>query len=141
VVRAILDPNVIISALLSPKGAPAKALRAWIEGAFELVVSPLLLAELERALAYPKLRKHVEPDEANRVINWLRRSATMTGDSGDPPSVRSPDPDDDYLIALAESQQAVLVSGDDHLLGLFKELPIYRPARFLELLEADRAGD
>jgi putative PIN family toxin of toxin-antitoxin system len=140
VVRAILDPNIIISALLSPKGARAKALRAWIEGAFELIVSPLLLAELERALAYPKLRKHIEADEANRVIDWLRRSATMTEDPGDPPSVRSPDPDDDYLIALAESQQAVLVSGDDHLLGLSKELPIYRPARFLELLEADRAG-
>jgi putative PIN family toxin of toxin-antitoxin system len=140
VVRAILDPNVIISALLSPKGAPAKALRAWIEGAFELVVSPLLLAELERALAYPKLRKHVEPDEANRVIDWLRRSATLTDDPVDPPSVRSPDPGDDYLIALAESQQAVLVSGDDHLLGLSEELPIYRPARFLQLLEREQRG-
>jgi putative PIN family toxin of toxin-antitoxin system len=140
VVRAVLDPNVIISALLSPKGAPAKTLRAWIEGAFELIVSPLLLAELERALAYPKLRKHVESDEASRVIDWLRRSATLTDDSVDPPSVRSPDPGDDYLIALAESQQAVLVSGDDHLLGLSEELPIYRPARFLQLLEREQGG-
>lgn len=139
-VRAVLDPNVIISALLSPEGAPARALRAWIEGAFELIVSPLLLAELERALAYPKLRRHIEPEEARRVVQLLQRSATLTDDPDAPPSIRSPDPDDDYLIALAESRQAVLVSGDDHLLGLSEELPIYRPARFLELLEVDRSG-
>jgi putative PIN family toxin of toxin-antitoxin system len=140
VVRAVLDPNVIISALLSPKGAPARVLRAWIEGAFEFIVSPLLLAELERALAYPKLRRHIEPEEARRVVQWLRRSAKLTEDPDDPPSVRSPDPGDDYLIALAESQQAVLVSGDEHLVGLSEELPIYRPARFLHLLEVKRGG-
>jgi len=49
-VRAVLDPNVIISALLSPFGTPARILRAWREGAFELVASALLIAALERAL-------------------------------------------------------------------------------------------
>jgi predicted nucleic acid-binding protein len=54
--HAILDANVLIAALLSPRGSPARLLRAWMNGAFELIVSPGLLAELERALAYPKLR-------------------------------------------------------------------------------------
>ncbi len=134
-VRAVLDPNVIISALLSPKGAPAETLRAWIGGAFELIVSPLLLAELARALAYPKLRKRIAADQASLVIAWLQNSASVVKDPRDPPSVRSPDPGDDYLIALAEAEQAVLVSGDDHLLRLSKSLPIYGVVRFLEVLE------
>jgi predicted nucleic acid-binding protein len=91
-VRAVLDPNDIISALLSPEGAPARAVRAWLQGEFEFVVSPLLLAELRRALAYPKLRKRIEPEEADRVVDWLETMATMKADPGHPPSVRSPDP-------------------------------------------------
>ena len=50
--RAVLDPNVVISGLLSRDGSPAQTLLAWREGRFELVVSPLLLGELARALAF-----------------------------------------------------------------------------------------
>ncbi|MGH8934720.1 MAG: putative toxin-antitoxin system toxin component, PIN family [Acidimicrobiia bacterium] len=135
--RAILDPNVIISALLSPKGAPARALREWLHGRFELVVSPLLLEELARALAYPKLRKHIEPEEARRIVELLATSATVAADPKDPPSVRSADPGDDYLIALAEAESAALVSGDDHLLGLQEDIPVFASSRFLRLLEAE----
>jgi putative PIN family toxin of toxin-antitoxin system len=133
-VRAVLDPNVIISALLSPDGAPAQALLAWLRGEFELVVSPLLLAELERALAYPKLRKRIEPQDAHHIIELLSSSANSAADPEEAPRVRSRDPGDDYLIALASSSSALLVSGDGHLLELDKALPILSPARFLERL-------
>jgi len=137
VLRAVLDTNVIISAMLSPLGAPARALRAWIDGRFELVVSGLLLAELERALAYPKLARRIDPSEARVLVEWLRRTATVVPDPGEPPRVRSPDPGDDYLIALAQAQHALIVSGDGHLLGLSGELPVFSPTRFLRLLEPD----
>jgi uncharacterized protein len=135
-VRAVVDPNVIISALLSPRGSPAKVLRAWLEGAFELVVSALLIAELERALAYPKLRARIEPVEASELIELPRRAAQMLDDPHDAPSIRSPDPGDDYLIALAQSAHAVIVSGDNHLLGLVGSLPVFSPTDFLTQLEA-----
>jgi uncharacterized protein len=133
-VRAVFDPNVLISALLSPGGAPARALRAWRDGAFELVVSPLLLAELERALAYPKLRARIAADDAGEVVLWLRESAALTPDSDDPPPARSADPGDDYLIGLAAAAGALLVSGDSHLLDLPGDLPILSVATFLERL-------
>lgn len=129
--RAVFDPNVLISALLSPDGAPARALRAWLNGVFELVVSPLLLAELERALAYPKLRKRIAPDEARRLVALLAETARVAEDPDEHPSVRSRDPQDNYLIALAEQERAVLVSGDDHLLELEGEIPVRSPAEFL----------
>jgi len=137
-VRAVLDSNVIISALLAPRGTPAKVLRAWLDGAFELVASDALLAELQRAMAYPKLRRRIEATEAQELIELLRREARMTNNPDDPPSTRSPDPDDDSLIALGAVAQAAIVSGDGHLLGLARELPVYSPAEFLVLLEEVR---
>lgn len=114
---------------------PAAILRAWSGGAFELVASPLLLAELERALAYPKLRRRIDESEATAIVEWLRRSATIVPDADEPAPRTSEDPGDDYLIALAAHERATLVSGDRHLLGLARELPIYAPADFLSLLE------
>jgi len=135
-VRAVLDANVIISGLIAPHGTPAKVMRAWLDGAFELVVSALLLAELERALAYPKLRERINPAEVRELVDLLRREAQMVGDPDDPPSLGSADPGDDYLIALAAAASAAIVSGDRHLLDLAQRLPVYSPAEFLALLEA-----
>jgi len=132
--RAVLDPNVLISALLAPAGKPAAILRAWSAGAFELVASPLLLVELERALSYPKLRARIQESEATALVEWLRRSANVVPDSDEPPTRPSEDAGDDYLIALAEHERAALVSGDRHLLELAGDLPIYAPADFLILL-------
>jgi putative PIN family toxin of toxin-antitoxin system len=135
-VRAILDPNVIISALLSRDGTPAKVLRAWLEGRFELIVSPLLLEELGRALAYPKLAERIKAKEATGLIDWLRREAIIVDDPSEPPTSRSEDPGDDYLLALAEAERAVLVSGDRHLLALTEELPVLTVREFLVTIGA-----
>lgn len=135
--RAVLDPNVIISALLSPTGAPAAVLRAWLEGRYELVVSPQLLGELEHALAYPKLRKRIKEDEALRTIEWLDRSATVVSDPDEPPPAHSADPGDDYLLGLAANEKAALVTGDKHLLELASDLPIFSSAKFLGVLERE----
>jgi uncharacterized protein len=142
-VRAVLDPNVIISALLSPAGNAARLLKAWEHGEFELIASAALLEELQRALAYPKLRRHISGQEAAGVVRWLTESATLAGDPAAPPPVRSDDPGDDYLIALAASRQAILVSGDKHLLDLADRIPVLEPALFLKHLserESDTGG-
>ena len=134
--RAVLDPNVIISGLLSPTGTAARVLRAWESGEFELVVSTALLEELERALTYPKLRRRINEEDARSVLHWLAESATSASDPKASPAITSADPGDDYLIALAESRRAILVSGDKHLLDLADEIPVFPPALFLDLLSA-----
>jgi uncharacterized protein len=105
-----------------------------MDGGFDLIVSPLLLAELERALAYPKLRKRIAAEDAAQVVEWLRRSATIVEDPASPPPLRSPDPGDDYLLALAATARAALVTGDRHLLSPDTALPIYPPAEFLRTI-------
>jgi uncharacterized protein len=134
----VLDPNVIISGLLSPSGNPASVLRAWGEGEFELIVSGVLLDEFARALSYPKLSRRISEEDANAVGRWIAASATVAADPKAPPPVRSTDRGDDYLIALASAERAVLVSGDTHLLDLASEIPVYSPRQFLGLLAERR---
>ena len=131
--RAVLDPNVLIASLLSRSGAPARIVSRWLAGEFELVVSEALLAELARALAYPKIREHIAADEASAFVELLRQTVRLAPEP-ETPARRSADPGDDYLLALAEAQRAVLVSGDQHLLALAGELPIFTPRAFLDAL-------
>ena len=59
--RAVLDANVIISALIQPKGASGRIVASLLEeNSFELVLSPAILAEIRRALTYPKVRKYIK---------------------------------------------------------------------------------
>ncbi len=132
--RAVLDANVLVAALLSPGGAPAQLLARWLAGEFELVVSESLLAELERVLAYPKLRARIAPEDAAEFVSFIRDSAVHAPAPPAPPR-RSRDPGDDYLLALAESQKAIVVSGDRHLLELTDRFPVRSPRDFLEALE------
>lgn len=130
--RAVLDPNVLISALLSPSGSPAVLVGRWLAGEFELIVSERLLAELSRAFAYPKLRSRITEEEATAFVDLLSRTATSVTD---PPAAlrRSRDAGDDYLLALAEAAAAVLVTGDDDLLDL-TGAPVLSPRAFLDTL-------
>ena len=132
--RAVLDPNVVISGAISPRGAPADVLRSLAEGEFELIASQALLDELERALAYPKLRPYISESDAADLVRWIAESASVVGDPDTDSQGRSRDPDDDYLIALASAHRAALISGDKDLLSLEGELPVFSPRAFLDLL-------
>lgn len=133
--RAVLDANILIAAVISPSGAPAQIVLRWLAGEFELVVSETLLVEVQRAFAYPKLRSRVKTTDVLAFVTLLRQGAIV---AADPPATdrRSADPPDDYLLALAQTERAILVSGDRHLLALADELPIETPRAFLERLVA-----
>lgn len=127
--RAVLDVNVLVAALLARNGSPARLLVRWLAGDFELIVSDKLLGELKRALSYPKVRSRVPPADASAFVELLESTATKARDP-DKPERRSRDAGDDYLLALAEASLAVLVSGDRDLLDMGADLPIYSPLEF-----------
>jgi putative PIN family toxin of toxin-antitoxin system len=134
-VRAVLDANVLVSALISRAGAPARLVELWLAGAFELVVCGALLDEVERTLAQPTIGGRVASEDAGGFVRLLRQLAEVVADPEGPPPVHSVDPGDDYLLALAAGERAQLVSGDAHVLGLGDRLPISSPRAFLEQLE------
>ena len=135
--RAVLDPNVLVSAAISPAGPPRQILTAWIDERFELIASPALLHELAEVLARPKFQRFITAAVATELIDGLATDAVTVADSPELPGV-APDPDDDYLVALARVAGAdYLVSGDRHLLGLTDpDPPVLSPRQFLDLLDA-----
>jgi hypothetical protein len=133
VLRVVIDPGVVVSALISRAGTPAELVREWLDGAFDLLVSPKLLAELEHVLSRPKFRGHFTHREASAFIALLSARAVQVADPDDVEPLTE-DPADDYLIALARVAEAdVLVSGDKHLTELTH--PPVRVATPRELLE------
>jgi uncharacterized protein len=134
--RAVIDPNVLVSAFISPRGgAPDRIVRAWREGAFELVVSPQLIAELTDVLDRPKFATQAAEGRAAAYIAALVGDAVIVDDPPDPPNV-SADRGDDYLIALAHAANAdAIVSGDSHLTQLDSPTPlVLTPRQFIERL-------
>lgn len=131
--RAVLDPNVLVAALISRAGAPAVVVARGLAGDFEIVVSDGLVAELRRALAAPKLQKRLLPDDVEEFLELIAAHAISFVDPPAPGRL-SADPDDDYLIALAERAGAMLVSGDHHLLDLAGQIPVGTARDFLSML-------
>lgn len=136
VTKAVLDANVLVSGLIRRDGPPGQLLARWDRGEFELVVSPTLIDELRRVLTYPRLMKKISRNEASNLIDALEQLAHHAVDSDSLAPVRSADPDDDYLIALALKEGAALVSGDRHLTDLRGTIPVFSPAEFLDYLAA-----
>lgn len=134
--RAVLDPGVLVSALITPTGTPARLLLAARDGTFDLIVSALLLEELGAVLRRDKFRRYVDPTVVATYLELIHREAHLAPDSNQPPPIHCADPDDDYLIALAHNQNAALVSGDSHLLDLADTIPVFPPAEFFAGLDA-----
>lgn len=135
--RTVLDANVLVAAVLSPSGTPATLIVRWLAGDYELVVSEHLLEELGRVLAYPKIRARISQEDADEFVERVQANAELANDPPNPPP-RSADPGDDYLLALAEAEHALLVSGDKHLLDLAAAFPIMTPREFCDTLESER---
>ncbi|HEX6780465.1 MAG TPA: putative toxin-antitoxin system toxin component, PIN family [Solirubrobacterales bacterium] len=129
--RAVLDSSVLVSSLIAPAGAPAKLVVAARSGIFDLIASPKLLAELESVLRREKFRRYADIDRVTAFLRFVTREAEVVTDPEAPPPIRCSDPKDDYLIALAHDQKAVLVSGDRHLLELAGRIPVFSPSEFL----------
>ena len=123
--RVVLDTNVLISALLVGRSTSAQLLTAWRRGQFELLTCELQLQEVRAVTRRDAVRALIRPALAGELINQLRGMAVWI--DALPPVDRSPDPFDNFLLAMAEGGQADrLVSGDKR--GVLA-LKTHRPCR------------
>ena len=116
--RVVLDTNILISALIT-KGTPPDTLyRAWLRGEIELVTSVAQIAEFARVLARPRIRRLVDADEANALVESIAARAVVLDIL--PEVDISPDPADNPILATAIAENAdFVVSGDKkHVLSL-----------------------
>lgn len=134
--RAVADTNVLVAAPITPRGLCGRLLDAAIDGRWQLVASPKLLAELETVLVRDEFRRWLSEDEAARFIADVSVLADVVPD---PPAASSPqtaDSKDEFLVALARVADVVaLISGDPDLTELVdQDPPVLRPVAFLDRL-------
>ena len=111
--RVVLDTNVLLSALISPHGAPDIIYQAWRAGRFELITSTAQLDELRRVSRYPKLRAILPPHRIGAMVNNMQRSVVLEHLPNLPDGVELTDPDDAFLFTMALAGEAdYLVTGD-----------------------------
>ena len=113
---AVLDTNVLISALAFPGSKPDQVLQRVRRGEVELFLSPFILAEFERILRDKFRFTKRQTDERVAVI---RRMATLVEPTERIALVVAKDDDNRILECAVAARADYLVTGDkEHLLPL-----------------------
>jgi len=117
--RAVLDANVYISAIIQPAGTPGRLVERFLRDAdFEIVLSPAIVDEVMRALAYPKVRKLLRGVDAQLWFEDIVMLADLVVGAQQLSGICD-DPDDDkYLAAALEGRAGYVVTGDQGCHGL-----------------------
>ncbi|MGH9225896.1 MAG: putative toxin-antitoxin system toxin component, PIN family, partial [Acidimicrobiales bacterium] len=75
--RTVIDPNVWVSALINPEGAPARVARAVAEGSVSAVVTEHLLDGLAGVLMRPRFRRWFSVADASAFVEALARTLEL----------------------------------------------------------------
>jgi hypothetical protein len=136
--RVVLDTNVFVSGLISPRGIPGAILKALRSGRFTLLSSPSITEEIIEVLNCPHIRdRYGMGDRIFDVAFLLWETAELVFHL---PEVKvCSDPEDDKFLATALGGKAdYLVTGDvGDLLHLrdYKGLAIVSPREFISRLK------
>ncbi len=130
--RLVIDTNIFIAAVRSPRSASRMLLDAVAAGRATLLISPPVFAEYRRVLP-----KAVQSRERERLIqHWIAQASAIEADPG--PRVIAQDADDDKFVSLALAGEAdAIISNDEHLLQMGDSLgvPVLRPADIVDRLD------
>ena len=142
-IRAVIDLNVIISAVIVPRGMVYHAWAAWLAGQFILVISEGMILELAGKLAGPRIARRygVTPQEIHYVTSLLRGHGLLVAVPDEAIRPVTGDPEDDLVLATSRLGRAdYLVTRDKGLLTLdhHDSVAILSPYDFLPLLARGR---
>jgi putative PIN family toxin of toxin-antitoxin system len=132
-IRVVLDTNILISALLQPRGLPARVLLTALAGTkAQLCVSGDIYAEYEEVIRRPKFsRSEAIIDQALRAIRqngfWVKPAQKVLACS---------DPDDNIFLECSQAARAhYLVTGNvNDFPDKWADARIVTPRQFLDAL-------
>jgi putative PIN family toxin of toxin-antitoxin system len=132
--RLVLDTNVVVSALIFTQGRVAVLRRAWHDGRCRPLASQATVAELIRALKYPKFK--LSADEQRELLaDYIPYCIAVRIPAKPPKTPACRDPFDVPFLQLALAGKAdSLLTGDRDLLALADRFPcrIQTPGQWLE---------
>jgi len=139
--RAVVDTNILVRAIIRPHGSVGPVLLRLRQGEYTLLYAWESLEELIDVLSRPRIRDKyqlTDGDIATVVGLILVRGEEVT--TAERIAVCR-DPRDDKFLEIAVSGEAdVIASGDQDLLVLhpFAGIPIVPPNAFLQMLDKEQ---
>lgn len=135
--RVVFDVNILVSAVVSPHGAPARAYAGALEHSWDICRSYHIVSKLSEVLGRPRFQGRLPNDRLNRFLLAYQDYALPFSPD---PSVKgiAPDEEDDLVLGTAVDAAAdFLVTGDKGLLaiGEYRGVRIVTADAFLTILE------
>ncbi len=138
-IRAVLDTNVMVSAVLTRGGAEAHALDLAAVRKIQIYVTPAILTEYEDVLGRSKFSR-VSPEVIDEALELIRRVAILVNPTQT--LAVSTDESDNRFLECAEAGDAdYLVTGNKrHFPAQWKKCMVIGARELVELLiDAERA--
>jgi putative PIN family toxin of toxin-antitoxin system len=129
--RVVLDTNVLVSALFFP-GLPSKALSAWLEDEFDLVVTAEILGEYRRIAS--RIGERFPDVGLDPVLDRIVLHALLVVPVKLPSDACSDRDDIKFLECAVAGQAKYVVTGDRALLRAsgYEGVEVVTPRVFLE---------
>ncbi|MGA2937522.1 MAG: putative toxin-antitoxin system toxin component, PIN family [Syntrophobacteraceae bacterium] len=140
-IRVVLDTNILVSAILSPRGLAARILGYEREDKIELAFSPDTTKEIFLVLRSSKIKallkkRAVSLQKVESFLKTLMKSSVRTAGSVEVARIKD-DPSDNMFLACAlEAEADFIVSDDVHLnkLKAFHGIQIVDTLIFLKVM-------
>ncbi|PKM42573.1 MAG: putative toxin-antitoxin system toxin component, PIN family [Firmicutes bacterium HGW-Firmicutes-8] len=131
-IKAVIDTNILVSALLSPSGNPAKVFDHVLNGNITVCFDSRIIAEYQDVLERPKYGFAWKA--ARQVVDFI----VHTGISVVPEPISSAfeDEDDKKFYEVARSAKAYLATGN--IKHFPREPIVVSPQEFLSIMESSR---
>lgn len=136
--RVVLDTNVLVSAIIRPKGVAAQVLHHLRLRHYDLLSSRATLDELVTTIFRPRLRVKygLTDDVLQPILKLIFLRSTILQPQIKIAACRDPK-DDIYLEVAVAGHADAIVTGDGDLLTFhpFRNISIMTPGEFLAALE------
>lgn len=140
--RATYDTNTLISGTTISKGPIANVINAWINDDVVMITSKPLIEELSKTLQKPYFTSRLSKKQIESFINLVNERATITQINTPIPAI-SKDPDDNIVLATAESGKvSYIVTGDHQLQEIkkYKKIKIVSPRIFSDIIGREKTS-
>ena len=141
--RVVLDANIYISSLISNKGNPAKIVRWWLEGEYDVLVSQQIIDEILRVMGYARIQKKYSEvrEKSQEFAALVSEQAEWVEQRGKLDVVTVDESDNRYIEGALTGNAKYIISGDEHLLDFreYEGITILAPAAFAALYQAAHA--
>ncbi len=135
--RIVLDTNIFVSNLISDKGNPARIVRWWLEGEYDVLVTQPIVDEILRVTGYERIQKKYAKVRENRLefVALISEQAVWVEPEEQLDVIAADESDNRYVECAVAGNAQYIVTGDKHLLDLreYEGIPILTPAAFVTL--------